>query len=61
MWCSATHAAVPKEVAVVSGVVDSSNARADAVHPIDVLLGFNPSNGQATVMSGRCSAAETHD
>ena len=52
---------MPKEVAVVSGVVNSSNTRANAVHPIDVLLGFNPSNGQATVMSGRCSAAETHD
>ena len=33
----------------------------DPMHPIDVLLGWNPSNGKAKVMNGRCSAAETPD
>ena len=32
---------------------------ADPVYPIDALLGFNPANGQAKVMSGRCDAAKT--
>ena len=42
----------------MSGVVDSS-IHAGPVCPIDVLLGFNPVNWQANVMSGRCGAAET--
>ena len=47
-------------VAEVSVVVDSSSAHADLVHPIDVLLRFNLTNGEAKVMSGRFGAAETH-
>ena len=43
----------------VSGVVDFSGALTDAVHPIDVPLGFNLVNGQAKVKSGCCDATET--
>ena len=42
----------------MSGMVDFSGAHADPVHLIDVLLGLNPENGQAKVMSGRCGASE---
>ena len=38
---------------------DSSGLHADPVHPIDVLLGLNPANCQAKVMSDGCEAAET--
>ena len=54
-----THAAVPQKDAEVSGVGHSSVVHADPVHPIDVLLGFNPANGQAKVMSGRCGTVES--
>ena len=59
--CSAIHAEVPQEVAEVSGVVDSFDAHADPVHPVDVKLGLYPANGQVKVVSGRYGAAETHD
>ena len=38
---------------------DSSGVHADQVHLLDVLLGFNPANGQPKVMSRRCGDAET--
>ena len=47
------------EVAEVSWVVDSSSENANPVHPIDVLLGLNPANGQAKVISCRCDDEET--
>ena len=54
-----TYAAVPQKDAQVSGVGHSSVVHVDPVHPIDGLLGFNPANGQAKVMSGRCGTVET--
>ena len=41
------------------GVLDSSSAYADEVHPIDHLLGLNPTNLQAKVMTRCFGAAET--
>ena len=57
--CSATHAAVLKEVAEVSGLVDSSGINVDAVHPIDILLCVSLMHGKVKAMSGRCGTAET--
>ena len=42
----------------VWGGGDSSGVHADPFNPIYVLLGFNPANGQAKVMSGCCGTTE---
>ena len=38
-------------------VMDFSGVHADPGHPVDVLFGLNPANGQSKVMSEHCSAA----
>ena len=48
--CSTTHAAVPLEFAEMSWVVNSYGAHADALHPINVLLGLNR-DGQGKVLT----------
>ena len=48
-----------KEVAKVSGVVDSSSAHTDPLHPIDVRMGLNVVNRHVKVVSGRFGAVET--
>ena len=43
------------------GLLCTSETVSLGIHLKDIVLGFNPANGQAKVMSERCGAAETPD